>query len=567
MRWHKSLYWRIAIGFVLFLATMLVVQAMLFVWVVARSGRTVPGQSPGRFSETVALDLADALRREPDLDVARYVREQYAQNSHPFFVMLADGRLITSGSSSFPEALLRMARARLQRRLDRPDGGPFGRGLRPEPGPRGDGADPSRPRFEFGGRGDPLRDPPPFGRGPRGEGPDGGPRYRFVRPTPIIVDGRLAGVVVVPPDAPFSVVLGRFAPMLGAIAASVLILGTIAASVLIFGPARRRLRALEGAARRFGAGDLSARAPDRGGDEIAAVAGAFNTMAADLSARAEALAASDKARRHLLADVSHELTTPVTAIRGYLETLTMPELALNEATKTRYLQIMADETGRLERIIGDLLDLAKLEGGGGTFVVEEVPVSQLFDRVTARHERAAATSRVAIVQVIEPGADLVRGDRDRLEQALQNLGGNALRYAPAGSTITLTARPQHGGVTMSVEDQGPGIAAEHLPHIFDRFYKAESSRAVDRCSDHVDPASPPSDESSAISVSPVVVGAGDRSGAPSDKPRQPAANGSGLGLSIAKAIVERHGGRISVESRPGRTVFQFTIDNSQFTKS
>src|SRR4029079_11563668 len=107
MRWDKMLDWRIAMGFVLFLAAMLVVQAMLFVWVVARSGRTVPGESPGRFSETVALDLSDALRREPDLDVARYVREQDGQNAHPFFVMLADGTLITSGSSSFPEALLR----------------------------------------------------------------------------------------------------------------------------------------------------------------------------------------------------------------------------------------------------------------------------------------------------------------------------------------------------------------------------------------------------------------------------------------------------------------------------
>src|SRR5437870_5336426 len=230
MRWHKSLYWRIAIGFVLFLAAMLVVQAMLFVWVVARSGRTVPGQSPGRFSETVALDLANALGREPVLDVARYVREQYGQNTHPFFVMLADGGLITSGSNSFPEALLRMARARLQRRLDRPEGGPFGRGL--WPGPRSDEADPAGPRYELGGRGDPrLREPPPFGRGPRSDGSDGGAGYRFIRPTPIVVNGRLAGVVVVPPDAPFSVVLGRFAPMLAAIAGGVLILGTIAASV------------------------------------------------------------------------------------------------------------------------------------------------------------------------------------------------------------------------------------------------------------------------------------------------------------------------------------------------
>ena len=132
----------------------------------------------------------------------------------------------------------------------------------------------------------------------------------------------------------------------------------------------------------------------------------------------------------------------------------------------------------------------------------------------------------------------MRGDRDRLEQALQNLAGNALRYAPSGSTITLTARPDHGGVTVAVQDQGPGIAAEHLPHIFDRFYKAEPSRAI---------------EQSAQS------GGGAQGRA--DTPLPAAANGSGLGLSIVKAIVERHGGRISVESRPGRTVFRFTIRN------
>src|SRR4029077_15009278 len=99
MRWHRSLYWRIAIGFVLFLAAMLVVQAMLFVWVVARSGRTVPGQSPSRFSETVALDLSNAIALEPDLDIAKYIHEQYAQTAHPFFVMLPEGRVITNGSS------------------------------------------------------------------------------------------------------------------------------------------------------------------------------------------------------------------------------------------------------------------------------------------------------------------------------------------------------------------------------------------------------------------------------------------------------------------------------------
>jgi two-component system sensor histidine kinase BaeS len=284
---------------------------------------------------------------------------------------------------------------------------------------------------------------------------------------------------------------------------------------LIFGPPRRRLQALEAAARRFGAGDLSARAPVQGGDEIAAVASAFNTMADELAAEAEQLAASDRARRQLLADVSHELNTPITAMRGYIETLKMPDLAVDEDTRTRYLSIVSDETARLERLIGDLLVLARLEGGGGALAIAEVSLSQLCARVEARHERAAQAAGVALVMEVGPGAESVCGDKDRLEQALQNLAANAMRYAPRGSTLRLASRREGDTVTISVEDEGPGIAAEHLPHIFDRFYKADVSR------------------------------------------HEPSA-GSGLGLSIVRAIVERHGGRISVSSRPGRTVFEIS---------
>src|SRR5205823_11743108 len=171
-------------------------------------------------------------------------------------------------------------------------------------------------------------------------------------------------------------------------------------TVLIFGPARRRLLQLETAARKLGGGDLSARAPARGGDEIAAVASAFNAMADDLSARAAALAESDRVRRQLLADVSHELTTPITAMRGYLETLTMPELTLDAATRIRYLNIIGDETARLERIIGDLLDLARLEGSGGSLTLEQVPVAELFARVIARHERACQRAGVTMTEDI-----------------------------------------------------------------------------------------------------------------------------------------------------------------------
>jgi signal transduction histidine kinase len=203
----------------------------------------------------------------------------------------------------------------------------------------------------------------------------------------------------------------------------------------------------------------------------------------------------------------------------------MTELELDEPTRARYLGIIGDETGRLERIIGDLLDLARLEGGGGTLSVDDVAVDQLFERVVARHERAATGRGVTIHTEIAADGGRVRGDQSRLEQALQNLAANALRYAPSGSALTLGAYRDGDNVVLSVADQGAGIAPEHLPHVFDRFFKADASRAVGQ----------------------------------SD-------GGSGLGLSIVKAIVERHGGSVAVESAPGRTVFRlkFRIQNSEF---
>src|SRR5690349_14972696 len=181
MEWYRSLYWRIAFGVVAFLAAMLVVQAVFFVWAVSQSGRTLPGQSPARLGQTVALDLANTLDRDPQADLTRYIHDQYASYTHPFFVMMADGRVITSGSKSFPDPLLRMARARLQApprvpRAERAEGGERSDGLRPDrpPRPRPDWWEaPDRfvDRLEFDATG-----------------------YRYPRPSPIVVAGRLAGV-------------------------------------------------------------------------------------------------------------------------------------------------------------------------------------------------------------------------------------------------------------------------------------------------------------------------------------------------------------------------------------
>jgi signal transduction histidine kinase len=524
--WHRSLYWRIAVGFIAGLALMLVVQGILFVWMMTQAGSSVPNQPPERLAQTVAIDVAQALDRNPSLDVAQYLRQEYAQDAQPFFVVLADNRVIEIGAR-FGEAQKTEARTRLDamraiapERLARGSlfarGGPFGRGGASAELDAPRSREPGSSRDRDGQAGRRLRSGEPSPERMQGRGGPGG--LRIGRPMPIVAANRLVGVVVVPPQPPFTFLLTRYAPTLLTVAVATLIVGGVLAALVIFGPTRRRLRALEDAARRLGSGDLSARAPAGGSDEVAAVATAFNAMASELAARTEALVAADQARRQLLADVSHELNTPVTAMRGYLETLAMPEMTLDPATRARYLSIVSDETARLERMIGDLLDLARLEGGGGTLRIERVQTAALFDRVRARHEQQAAAAGVTIATHIDPAADTIAADRTRLEQALQNLAANALRYSPAGSEVRLEARSDGKTVTLLVSDQGPGIPADHLPRVFDRFYKVDQSRAT----------------------------------------RETTAGGSGLGLSIVKAIVERHGGHIAVTSVPGRTVFEIT---------
>lgn len=325
----------------------------------------------------------------------------------------------------------------------------------------------------------------------------------------VMIDGIPVGVVIPMPRS----ALRQLGPTLAIVGAVLVVIGTMAAALLIFGPVRPRLRSLEDAARKVGAGDLTARAREDGGDEVAALAHAFNQMTHDLQQRAEQLQAADRTRRLLLADVSHELMTPLTGMRGYLETLSLQANSLDPATRERYLAIIRDETQRVEHIVGDLLDLSRLEGGGESFDVQDVPLEDVFGRVLARHGRAAEQKGVELTTNVAPGAEIVSGDPMRLEQALQNLAANALRHTPRGGRVTLNAVSEAGAVLITVSDTGSGIPSEHLPHVFDRFYKVDPSRAGQ-------------------------------------------STGSGLGLSIVKAIVERHGGTVTAASRSGGgTVF------------
>jgi two-component system sensor histidine kinase BaeS len=510
-QWHRSLYWRIALGLFAFLALMLAAQGALFLWMTDRIAGSMPARSPRRLAALVGSDVSAALNTNPNLDLHHYLPEQFGEILQTFVIVMRDGRTF-SNHDDVPEALLEAVREE-QRFLNE---GPRRFGRRGDgPGPFGGG--PGGP-FEAGPGGPP---PPPNGE-PRGE-PDGDrprrPPPRRGEFAPIIVSGMPVGRVIVLSGGPsFWRILTQLGPTMAPVAAGVLGVGMVLIAFVVFGPARRRLKAVQEATERLGAGDLDARAPDNGGDEVAAVARSFNTMAVELASRARALEASDNARRQLLADVSHELMTPLTAMRGYIETLGMSELKLDPLTRGRYLQIVTEETHRLENIIGDLLDLARLEGGGTTMRRERVDVKAIFGRVAARHEREMQERGVRLVQRIEPGAEFVIGDSDRLEQALQNLAANALRHTPEGGEIILSSAAVTDGSMLSVRDTGMGIPEEHLPLIFERFYKVDAARK--------------------------------------------AAGGSGLGLSIVKAIVERHGGRITARNDNG-AVFEIVLPPAQ----
>lgn len=458
----RSLYSRIAFGFVVLMAALLLTQALLFLWLTRRIDDLPQGRTPQQLADFVARELSDALTLDPALDLDAYVREHFSDIRRPFAVVMRDGRRVSNRPDAFAANL-----------------------------------------------------PPPRPRGPRGRGRGaGGSTW-----APIVADGTQVGVVAVPPSPPAWVAMREVLPTLALTGLILLGAGAGIAAWLIFGPAHKRLRALEDVARALGEGRTDVRASEAGGDEVSTFARSFNRMAEDLERRAEALAASDRARRQLLADVSHELMTPLTAIRGYVQTLSMSEVPLDDETRKRYLSVVDQETYKLETIIGDLLDLARLEGGGEKPRDEHVPAGTLFERVVDRHLPEIQRKRIETRIEVDPATPPLVGSATRLEQAIQNLAANAIRHLPEGGTLTLRAEPDPSGVRIVVRDNGPGIPPHHLPHIFDRFYKADAARS----------------------------GAATRSG-------------SGLGLSIVRAIVHQHGGHVWAENAPdGGAVFTVTL--------
>ncbi len=246
------------------------------------------------------------------------------------------------------------------------------------------------------------------------------------------------------------------------------------------------------------ADDLSRRIPyqEQTEDEIGNLVISFNQTLE----RLETLFTS---QQRFLADVSHELRTPLTVIKGNVDLIRRMKQADEES-----LESIDEEAGRLTRLVGGLLMLAQAESGKLTLIFNPVELDLLFTEVFT--EMCVLAGSKVHVHLNEIDQVMVNGDRDRLKQVLLNLIANAIQYTPQGGDVFLSMAKIGAQVRIIIRDTGPGIPAEDLPHIFDRFYRAEKSRT------------------------------------------RSTSSGFGLGLSIAQWIVEHHGGQIKVESKEGK---------------
>jgi signal transduction histidine kinase len=266
----------------------------------------------------------------------------------------------------------------------------------------------------------------------------------------------------------------------------------------------RPLHLLTVVARRMEEGDLSQRVAIKSTGEIGALAHAFNAMADSVS-RAERL------RRNLVSDVAHELRNPLMNLRGTLELLQDDVLAPTPET----LASLFEETSLLSRLVADLQDLSLAEAGQLRLARQAVSLQDVVHHAVQMVQPALAQKHLTLQMQVPADLPAVEADQERVAQVLRNLLTNAITHTPGAGEIAVAAERDGALVSISVRDTGAGIAPEHLPYLFERFYRADASRAR-------------------------------------------ATGGTGLGLAIVKQLVEAHGGRVAVASQPGAGA-RFTV--------
>ncbi|MDQ3568974.1 MAG: HAMP domain-containing histidine kinase [Actinomycetota bacterium] len=340
------------------------------------------------------------------------------------------------------------------------------------------------------------------------------------------VRGHIAGAGLISSLLLLGMVLGGARAMfisghdLSVLLTMLLFAGLLAVGFSLYGagPLARRIEELRRGTARLAAGDLDTEVPADGHDELAMLAGDFNRMARELREAAAREREMDKARRDLVAAVSHDLRTPIASARALIEAVA-DGVTGDAEMEARYLASARGEIEKLGRLVDDLFELSRIDAGMLRLELEEASLRDLISDTLSSFKPRAEDKGVSIIGEVSDGVDPVLASPPRLQRVLDNLLGNALRHTPPGGEIHLRVEPGDGVARVEVSDTGEGIAREDLPYVFDRSFRGERSRAS----------------------------GGDDSGA-------------GLGLAIARGLIEAHGGEIGVESHSGHgSRFRFTL--------
>jgi signal transduction histidine kinase len=283
-------------------------------------------------------------------------------------------------------------------------------------------------------------------------------------------------------------------------------------------PLARRLERVRAGTALLAAGQLDTALVDAGHDEVALLAADFNVMASALKRAAEHERSLERTRRDVMAAVSHDLRTPLTAVRVLLDAV-VDGVTADRATELRYLRSAQHEVAHLSQLVDDLFELAQIDAGVLQLTLARASLHDLISDTLASLQPQAAQRGVLLRGEVAGDVDPVLFSPPKLQRVLHNLISNALRHTPVDGTIVLRAQTMGRLVHVEVADTGEGIAPDDLPHVFEQTYRGEKSRT------------------------------------------RPAGNGgAGLGLAIARGLVEAHGGTIGVESGVGQgTRFWFTL--------
>jgi signal transduction histidine kinase len=285
--------------------------------------------------------------------------------------------------------------------------------------------------------------------------------------------------------------------------------------LLVFWWVMRGLREVMGVIQKFGDGDYHSRIPPQPTTELSVLADTYNTMAATLLRNMEDLKQVDTLRRELIANVSHDIRTPISIIQGYAETLIIKESTLDSQKKSEYMNLILKSTERLKRLVADLFELSKLEARQVQPKREVFAMAELLTEVSQKYNLLAQAKKIIIENKLSSRLPMVFADMAMIERVLQNLMDNALKFTPEKGTITIYLSEINKQIEVKIENSGEGIPQESVSKIFDRYYKV---------------------------------------------PKETPAESTGLGLAIVRNILQIHQTDISVISeRFGLTAFSFRL--------